>query len=391
LAKEDGEDHGMQGGSHDAIVIGLGAMGSATCAHLARRGHRVLGLDTFGRGHNHGSSHGTSRIIREAYLEAPEYVPLVQRAYVLWRELEAESERSLLTVTGGLCLGRPDGSFVSGVLRSAAEHQLPHESLSAAEVAARFPAFRIPEDYMAVYEPRAGFLQPEACIAAHLDSALRHGADLRHHEPVLRWALDGEGVRVETEQDVYRAERLVITAGPWASELLEDLALPLTVRRVVNVHFQPAEPERFSPERCPVHIWQLPEGEFYGFPNLEGQGIKFGRHDGNEPSTPRTIRRAVDEGEIAMLRGVLDRYMPAATGPVLRTLTCMYTMTPDQHFILDLHPGSPRVVFGCGFSGHGFKFAAVIGEILADLALTGRTAHDIGFLSARRFGVGAPA
>lgn len=380
----------MADGSYDVAVIGLGAMGSAACAGLARRGLRVLGLDSYGRGHTHGSSHGTTRIIREAYLESPEYVPLVQRAYTLWRELEAESGRSLLTITGGLCIGFRDGSFVSGVLRSAQEHRLPHEFLSAADLVGRFPAFQVPDDIVAVYEPRAGILRPEEGVAAQLDVAQRHGAVVRHDEPVRRWLADGAGVRVETVHGTYRADRLVITTGPWAAELLADLGLPLSVRRVVNVHFEPADPGLFGPERCPIHMWQVQEGEYYGFPALPGQGIKFGRHDDLEPCTPQTIRRTVDDRDVGVLRDVLDRYMPGAAGHVLHTLTCMYTLTPDEHFIIDLHPHHPQIVYGCGFSGHGFKFAPVIGEILADLALEGRTDHRIGFLSAARF-VGTPA
>ncbi|MGN6810491.1 MAG: N-methyl-L-tryptophan oxidase [Thermomicrobiales bacterium] len=371
--------------AYDAIVLGLGAMGSATAYHLARRGTRVLGLDAYPRGHTQGSSHGRSRIIREAYFEAPEYVPLVQRAYHLWRELEAESGQALLTLTGGLNLGAPDSELVTGALASARQHQLPYEYLTAADVTARFPGFRPPEGAVAVYEPNAGILAPEACVGAHLDLAMRHGAVLQFNEPVRHWSADGAGVRVDTAQGTYQAARLVIAAGPWSAAVLAGLGLPLTVQRIVNVHFAPAEPDRFAPGRCPIYILSEPEGEYYGFPALPGQGVKFGRHDTGEVCTPATIRRMVDEGEVAALRAVLDRYLPGAGGDVLWTLTCMYTNTPDRHFILDRHPAHEQVVYGCGFSGHGFKFSSVIGEILADLALDGTTKHPIGFLSAARF------
>ncbi|HWE62966.1 MAG TPA: N-methyl-L-tryptophan oxidase [Chloroflexota bacterium] len=371
--------------SYDVIVLGLGAMGSAAAAHLARRGRRVLGLDAYARGHANGSSHGRSRIIREAYYEAPEYVPLVQRAYALWRALEEETGRDLLTITGGLNLGRPAGELVRGAVHSAQVHGLPYEQLTAAEVTGRFPGFRVPETMVAVYEPHAGFLQPEQCVAAHLDVALRHGAELQHETPVVHWSANGDGVRVETARDSYQAARLVITAGPWASEHLANLGLPLQVERIVNVHFEPTRPDLFARERCPIYIWEAPEGSYYGFPALPDQGLKFGRHEGGEICTPQTIRRTVDEGEVAALRRVLDTYMPGAAGAVKWTLTCMYTNTPDRHFILDSHPAYPQVVYGCGFSGHGFKFSSAIGEVLADLALAGTTRHDIGFLSARRF------
>jgi len=374
----------------DVIVIGLGAMGSATAYHAARRGQRVLGLDAYPRGHKNGSSHGTTRIIREAYFEAPEYVPLVQRAYTLWRELEYESGRGLLTITGGLTIGAPDSEFVSGARMSAHLHHLPYEELSSTAVAARFPGFRLLEEMVAIYEPAAGILDPEACVFAHLDLAARHGAELHHSESVRRWFMDGNTVRVETEHGVYTVARLVITAGPWTNDVLSEIGLPLRVQRIVNVHFAPTAPEIFAPERCPVYLMQVPEGDYYGFPALPSEGVKIGRHEIGEVCTPDTIRRDVDPEEIAMLRTVLDRYLPGAAGAMLWTLTCMYTNTPDRHFILDRHPVHDSIVYGCGFSGHGFKFASVIGEVLADLALDGVTRHDIGFLSAARFAEARP-
>jgi sarcosine oxidase len=372
--------------AYEAIVVGLGGMGSAAAYHLARRGLRVAGLDAYERGHAQGSSHGRSRIIREAYYEASEYVPLVQRAYALWRELEAEADRPLLRITGGLNVGTPDGELVQGALASARRHGLSHEYLSAAEVARRFPAFRLGDDLAAVFEPNAGVLEPEGCVAAHLDLAARHGALLRHGEPVRAWAADGAGVRVETEGGVYRAERLVLAPGPWAGELLGELRLPLSVQRVVNAHFEPADRERFGPDRCPVYLWLVPEGQYYGFPALPGQGVKFGRHDVDDGCTPRTIRREVTPEEVEALRVVLDRYMPGAGGALKWTLTCMYTNTPDRHFVIDRHPRHGQVVYGCGFSGHGFKFASAVGEVLADLAMGQAPCCAIDFLAARRFG-----
>ncbi|MHB8647577.1 MAG: N-methyl-L-tryptophan oxidase [Thermomicrobiales bacterium] len=369
----------------DVIVIGLGAMGSATAYHAARRGQRVLGLDAYPRGHKNGSSHGTTRIIREAYFEAPEYVPLVQRAYALWRELEAASGRSLLTITGGLNIGSSESAFVGGARTSAQRHHLPYEELTNAEVAARFPGFRLPDGIVAIYEPTAGILDPEACVFAHLDLAAAHGAAIRHGEAVRRWSADGDSVRVETDEGAYTAGRLVITAGPWASDVLSGVGLPLRVQRIVNVHFAPTAPALFAPERCPIYLLQVPEGDYYGFPALPGEGMKIGRHDIGEACTPETIRRDVDAEEITMLRDVLDRYLPGAAGDVLWTLTCMYTNTPDRHFILDRHPAHTNVVYGCGFSGHGFKFSSAIGEVMTDLALDGAARHDIGFLSAARF------
>jgi sarcosine oxidase len=373
-------------GHWDVIVVGLGAMGSATVAMLARRGARVLGLEAFEALHTRGSSHGRSRIIREAYFESPEYVPLVRRAYEVWRELEEISGRQLLRITGGLNVGRPESAFVSGALESARRHGIPHEVLDAAAAARRFPALRLPEDFVAIYEPNAGVLDPEACIEAFQSVARGAGAVLRFNEPARRWAVERDSVVVETDTGIERADRLVLTPGPWAPQVLVGLTVPLEVQRVVNVHFTPDDAARFEADRLPVYLLDVPEGDYYGFPALPGQGIKFGRHDAGEPCTPETIRREVSREEVAALQAVLNRYLPGAASRVLWTLTCMYTMTPDAHFVIDRHPEWPQVVIGCGFSGHGFKFASVVGETLADLALEGSTRHPIGFLSLRRFG-----
>jgi sarcosine oxidase len=375
----------------DVLVVGLGAMGSAATYHLARRGLRVAGFDAFGRGHARGSSHGRSRIIRKAYFEAPEYVPLVLRAYELWRELEAESGRDLLTITGGLMLGGPESDLVRGALASARLHRLAHEQLSARDIALRFPAFRPPDSLCGVFEPDAGFLRPEDCVAAHLELAERHGAELHEHEPVQRWSAGPDQVRLATAEDEYEADRLVLTPGPWAPQLLADLRLPLEVQRIVNAHFEPADDPRrkYGPEHCPVYLWEVPEGIYYGFPALGPDGVKFGRHDNGRPTTADTIDRQVTDEEVEALRSVLNRYMPGAGGATLSTLTCMYTVTPDWHFVLDRHPASARVVFGCGFSGHGFKFASAVGEVLAQLSVDGRSRLDVDFLSLRRLAAGA--
>jgi sarcosine oxidase len=371
---------------YDVIVVGLGAMGSATAYQLARRGQRVLGLDANARRHKNGSSHGTSRIIREAYLEGSDYVPIVQRAYELWRELEAESGRQLLNITGCLTIGEPHSAFVTGARASCRRFKLAYDYLTAAEVNRRFPGYSLTENLVAVYEPKGGYLLPEECVLAQLDLAAHYGAEIHHNETVLKWsAQDDNTVLVETGQGRYQAGRLVITTGPWASELLAGLGIPLKVQRIVNCHFEPDDPARFQPEVFPVYLLEAPEGEYYGFPNLPGEGLKIGRHDIGEICTPQTINREVAPAEIAMLKGVLDRYMQGGASGFKWSLTCMYTNTPDRNFVLDRHPAHPNVVYGCGFSGHGFKFASAIGEILAELAVEGRTHHSIEFLSAARF------
>lgn len=371
--------------AYDVIVVGLGAMGSAAAYQVAARGRRVLGLDTYHPGHEHGSSHGRTRIIREAYYEAPEYVPLARRSLALWHELAALAERPLFTRTGGLCFGAPETDMVAGTLASARQFGIAHEYLPAAEVNARFPAYRLDEGQWAVYEPGAGLLAPEDCIAAYLEQATAQGAELRHGEPVRRWLPDGDGVRVETDRGSYRAARLVLAAGPWSGELLADLGLPLELWRIMHVHFEPDAPERFGVGRCPWSLWEIPEGIYTAFTAMPGDGVKTGRHDVGEPCTIDSVRREIDPAEVEDLRRHLNRYLPGAGGGMKWALTCLYTVTPDHHFVIDRHPEYPQVSYACGFSGHGFKFAPVVGEILADLALEGATSHEIRLFAAGRF------
>jgi len=371
---------------YDVIVAGLGAMGSAAACHLARRGALVLGLDRFTPPHASGSSSGKSRIIREAYFEHPAYVPLVRRAYELWRALERDSGRELLRETGGLMIGPPDGALVSGALLSARTHDLPHEILDAAELRKRHPAMRPEAGVIAVWEPRAGVLFPEACIAAHLDRAARAGATFRTDEPVLAWRAADGGIEVTTAAARHRASKLLIAAGSWATRLLPELQLPLTVRRQVLFWFEPAaRAEQFAPERFPVFIWEDEPGRFfYGFPDL-GEGVKIARHQEGEESDPDRVRREVAASEAAPIRAVLERLIPAAPGRLRESAVCLYTNTPDSHFILDFHPAHPEVLIASPCSGHGFKFAGVLGEAMADLLLGGRPRFDLGLFRLGRF------
>jgi sarcosine oxidase len=362
----------------DVAVVGLGAMGSAAAYHLAARGLRVLGLDRHAPPHALASSHGRTRIIREAYFEHPLYVPLVRRAYDLWAALERDSGRSLLRITGGLNLGRPDSVLVAGARCSVEEHGLAHAMLTAGEVRARFPALQPHEGTVALWEPRAGILDPEACVAAHLQAAAAHGAALRCDEPVLRWSASGDGLVVVTARGEHRARRVILAAGPWIRSLLPDLHLPLTVERQVQFWFEPTEPtDAFAPERCPVHLWELDDGRyFYGFPDL-GHGVKLAMHHGGECIDPDRVRREVGDDEVASVRELVRRHVPAADGPLRDAAVCLYTNTPDGHFWIDAHPTYPDVLVASACSGHGFKFASAIGEILADLVTRGDTAFDL--------------
>jgi sarcosine oxidase len=359
------------------IIVGLGAMGSAVACHLARRGERVLGLDQFAPPHALGSSHGQTRIIREAYFEHPVYVPLVQRAYELWSELERQTGRSLFRETGGMMIGKPDGAVVAGAKRSAKEHSLQHEIFSAAEVRTRFPALQPTDEMIAVWEPRAGMLFPEACIEAHLTMARKHGADLRADEPVLNWAGDGDGVRVVTSKAAYHAGQLVLTAGSWTQSLLRDLNLPLAIERQVQFWFEPKHRVWFRPDNCPIHIWEHEPGRFfYGFPDLGG-GVKVARHHEGERVNADSINREVRPEEVEAMRSIVRQFLPEADGPLRSAVVCMYTNTPDGHFFIDRHPANPRVLIASPCSGHGFKFSSVIGEVMADLLTEGRTPFDL--------------
>ncbi len=374
---------------YDVVVAGLGAIGSAALAELAARGKRVLGIDRFAPPHDLGSSHGRSRIIREAYFEDPRYVPLVQRAYERWAELERESGRTLWLRTGGLMIGPRGGALVAGALRSAETHGLPHETLSAERARAEYPAMNVPDDAIVVREPRAGVLFPEACVAAHLDRARTRGADIELGAPVLAWRDDGAGVAVTTARGTARASRLLLAAGAWLGALAPDLAPLLTVTRQPLFWFEAAaHPERFAPDRFPIYIWEDEPGRFiYGFPDL-GDGIKAARHHEGEVVEPDRVRREVSAAEVETMRAALARHVPDAAGRLREAAVCLYTNTRDQHFIVDAHPAHPQVLIASPCSGHGFKFASALGETLSDL-LTGVTPRfDLELFRIARFARG---
>lgn len=365
---------------YDTIVAGLGAMGSATAAHLALRGQRVLGLERWAPGHQFGSSHGDSRIIREMYFEHPMYVPLVQRALALWRELEERSGARLLSMTGGLMVGPADGALVTGTLRSARAHRLDHEVLSAADVHARFPAFAPRESDIAVFDPHAGWLAPEQCNAAHLELARAHGAELRYLEPMVRWAPDGDGVRVSTPRESYVADRLVVSAGARERALLPDLALPLTVERQVLFWLEPpAGDARYDSPDCPIYIHEFERGALcYGFPRLARGAKASVMHRGEVMDDADRVRREVRDDEIGPLRQALSGVLPGLAGaPVRESGVCLFTNTPDEHFVIGFHPAHPQVLVSSACSGHGFKFASAIGEVQADLVVDGRSRFDL--------------
>ncbi len=343
----------------------------------------MLGFDRFARGHTLGSSGGLSRIIRLSYYEHPDYVPLLRRAWTLWRDLEGESGETLLTETGGLYAGAPDGELVSGALNSARTHQLDHEVLDADTLRTRYPLFEWPDGWQGVFESQAGWLAPEPCIETHLRLAEESGATLRFDEPIERWESTDDGVRVTTATGTFEAKQLVIAAGAWVPQLAPSLAAELSVERSVLFWFEPtAERDAFA--RLPIYIVEDTDRIFYGFPYIEGQGVKVaGLHFGDQ-ADPDTVDRVASSGDEERVRDWLRRRLALANGERRDAKVCMYTNTHDANFIVDRLPDDPNVVVASACSGHGFKFSSVIGEIVADLVLDGATRHAIGFLSANR-------
>jgi sarcosine oxidase len=361
----------------DVAVVGLGAMGSAALYHLANRGIRVVGFDRYAPPHALGSTHGLSRIIREAYYEHPIYVPLVQRAYELWAELERRAERRLFVQTGGLMIGPSSGVLVRGAARSARTHALAHEELSAAAVRARFPGFTVPDDMVALFEPRAGVLDPEACVDAHLRLAASAGADLHANEPVIAWTAHARGVTIETSAACYEVGRVALCSGAWTPSLLPDADLPLWIERQVMHWFTPrSHHELFTPARCPIAMIEYaPDRFFYTLPD-SGSGLKAAIHHEGPAVDPDSVTRAVDPQETTRVFELLNRFLPRAAGVHQQAATCLYTNTPDGHFFIAPHQQHEQVLVVSACSGHGFKFASAIGEAIADL-LTGQPRRDL--------------
>jgi len=374
----------------DIGVVGLGAMGSATARALARAGARVVGFDRFTPPHALGSTHGHTRIIREAYYEHPLYVPLVRRAYELWGEIEAEGSARLLHMTGGLMAGSPDGVLVRGALESATRHEIPHDLLDAAAIRERFPAFRPAPEWVGLLEHRAGMLFPERCVTAMLHGAVTAGAALHTDERVLGWRLDGQGIRLETTRGSCSVARVVVTAGPWLSELEASVGrkLPLVVERQLSHWFRPAQPAdpRWLPDATPIALWEMTDdGEVFATFPLQGPGVKCGMHHAGSVTTPESVSRTVTDAEDAAAGELLERVMPGAAASVAESRVCLYTNTPDRHFLIDWVSGG-RVLLVSPCSGHGFKFAPAIGEVAAQLSLHDRTWLDVAPFSLSRFG-----
>jgi sarcosine oxidase len=374
--------------SFDVIVVGLGAMGSATAYQLSKRGLRVLGLEQFDIPHTLGSSHGASRMIRLAYYEHADYVPLLRRAYALWRELEREVEQKVIHITGGLYIGPPGSEVVNRSVDAAKAHGIAHDMLDHRQLAVRFPQFCLPEDYRALLDHAGGFVLPERAVSAHCDLAMRNGAELHGREVVVGWKSEANGVEVRTDCETYSAAHAVFCGGAWSAKLVRDLGVPLTVSRQVMAWFQPRSLKLFELGKFPVWAIDLPGGWFpYGFPiHADGApGLKLAFHKQGPTVEPDTVSRSPTTDDERALRPIMQQFIPSADGPLLSLRVCLYTNSPDHSFIVDRHPLHPNVTLACGFSGHGFKFASVMGEAIADLAVDGRSTLPIEFLKLGRF------
>ena len=378
----------MSDNHFDVIVLGVGGMGSAACYALAERGAKVLGLEQFDIPHALGSSHGETRIIRLAYAEGAFYVPLLRRAYERWQRLEHDFGEQLLHITGGLDIGAADSALIRGSRASCREHDLSHELLTATETMARFPALQLPPHFVANYQAEGGFLRSERCIVAHVTRAQALGAEIRAREAVLSWEARGDSVRVQTTKGEYVADRVVVTAGGWAGQLLPELAALAQPERQCLGWFQPLDLPLFTPERLPVWLlWgEGDEGNWYGFPVHGIPGFKLGkfRHLG-EPMDLSSRDREPTAADERLLRRFTERYFPRAAGPTMALKVCFFTNTPDEHFIIDAHPQHESVIIAAGFSGHGYKFCSVVGEVLAELALDGASALGIAEFGLGRF------
>ena len=375
--------------AYEVIVAGVGSMGAATCRELAARGVPVLGLEQGALPNPMASFAGRTRAIRLSYSEHPDYVPLLRGAYARWETLGQECGQQLLHLTGALYMGPEIGELFSGALASAQTHGLAHTRFTAAELQREWPQFNLPENFVGLHETQAGYVLSEAAVLAMIESAQRHGADLRSHEPVLDWHANAQGVTVRTSKGEYAASHLIFTTGAWTPEVLCDL--PITITRQVLGWTQPPDLRPFIADQFPV--WVIDHdgpGFYYGFPHTPdgsgGPGLKAALHCPGALTTAAAAQREPLPADADEIRAVFARHLPAGDGPLIEQRTCLYTNTSDGHFIVDRHPVHDRVTLACGFSGHGFKFASVMGEVLADLATDGKTDWPIDFLRLSRFG-----
>ncbi|QDU74321.1 Monomeric sarcosine oxidase [Bremerella volcania] len=370
----------------DVAVIGIGGVGSAAAAYLAQAGADVIGLDRYSPPHARGSSHGQTRVIRMAYFEHPDYVPLLRRAYRGWHDLERATGRQLYFPTGVLQIGPESGEVIAGTLRSAQQHRLAIQQFRYEDIASEFPGVVPPADCVGILEHDAGYLLVAECINAYLDQAKQHGATIKTDSPVQSWSRTGEAFELRTDSEVIHAKQLVLCGGAWAKQLLADLNVPMTILRKHLYWYENDAPAYTPASSFPVFLIVTPQGIYYGFPQLDSQGVKLARHDGGEPiASADQQNQREDAADRRAVETFTSSHLPLLSHNLVHHEACMYTVTPDQHFLVGTHPEHEGLHFAAGLSGHGFKFASALGEILCDLATTGRTSAPIEFLSPRRF------
>ncbi|MBI3859648.1 MAG: N-methyl-L-tryptophan oxidase [Thaumarchaeota archaeon] len=369
---------------YDVAVIGCGAMGASASNSLASKGLKVLTVEQFGLNHKLGSSHGGTRIIRQAYAEDPRYVPLVRRAFELWEELQAKAGKTLIRLTGGLMVGSGDGGLVRDTLTSAMQYALPHRVMSGREVNENFPAFSLEDEETAVFEERAGILFPEECVSTFVGEAKLLGCDFKFEEQVSGWRGRKEGIEIRTEKETYSANKLVFCSGAWTGPLIPGV-VPLECERQVPMWFDAKGDPRFGAERMPIFVAEEADARtFYGIPDV-GQGVKAAMHHGGKMVAPETVDREVTEDDVRPVREFISRKLSGLNPEPISSTTCLYTNTPDSNFVVDFHPDDERVMIVSACSGHGFKFAPVLGEVVSDLLTVGKTTQDISFLGISRF------
>jgi sarcosine oxidase len=376
----------MKTDNYDCVVLGLGAMGSATLYTLAHRRVKVCGIEQFGIAHDRGSSHGETRIIRKAYFEHPDYIPLLNRSYELWDDLVRASGKDLFVRCPMIVAGRGDADAIKGLQICYRNYDLPHERLNAAEAAKRYPQFHLPDDFIVYVDPIAGFLHPEKCVETYVNLARDLGATVHTNEKVISWRDDNGKIRIRTDRREIASGKLIITAGAWANRELASLTLPLQVSRRVVFWYDSYNLPDFEITRFPIFYVESKGRGFYGFPTINSGGLKVAEHTtpqfiSDPDNMPRSLSSADEQPVLEFLR----EFLPSPKLRQTKFSVCMYTMSPDGNFIIDHHPNFPNVVFAAGFSGHGFKFASVFGEILADLAMQHETTHPIDFLRLNRF------
>ena len=380
--------------SFDVIVIGVGSMGSATSYYLAKRGYKVLGLEQFDISHEFGSHAGQSRIIRKAYFEHPGYVPLLERAYENWEALEWETGKQVYYKTGLLYAGNPNNEMIKGVERSAGLYNIDLDQMNIAAAVDQFPQFKFPDDFEILFEPEAGFITPEKAIRLYASQAKKNGAAIHSNEKVIDWKKDKNIILLKTDKQTYQCDKLIITAGAWAGKMIPGLADKIKVTRQFVAWIKTKNDDQFELNKFPC--WMISDDEkhecYYGFPLLDTEkfgepaGLKLAHHFPNDVTDPDKVDRQATEKDIQNLKYCLNKYLPGVFDSILHTKICLYANSPDENFIIDKLPGyEENVSIACGFSGHGFKFASVVGEILADLAIEGRSDLPIEFLNAKRF------